>query len=1007
MPAQSPEDARLADAEVVRLAMVMNGGVSLAVWMGGVTHEIDRIRRAWVTETGSVYADILQAVACVVQVDVVGGASAGGINGALLAGAVAFDRSLATGQPITAGADGESAWMRDRWLELGSFSDLLRRAFPEEPPSLMQGDGFFLDRLAKAFAELAAPGSHEASAASRTVRYIATVTDVEGERVDRVDDFDTAYIDREHRARLSFGFDPTNPWSTKLDDDFAAVPVVGDASDATAERHAACVHRLALAARSSASFPFAFEPSWWGQDTDVATFSSHRYLVDGGIFDNAPFDVVLDAVSARRAARVTHRVLAYVTPYSDDLDVPPSNAAKPPMPSLSAVLDLSFNKPRDVGITNALMRLDDERADRGTRPSARDTLLESSATSDGQAELESLAAGMFERYQWVRVEHVVREILSRRPNAARLAVTEQDGDALLAAAIEALAIPEAMERVPGAPWNYGLTAARRIVELAIDAVHAALRGLPRSPEVADARRQLRDTRSSLADTWHQLQRLGRAVIESEQRATDALGGAATARDIVRAALATRGDTFERWPKPDFDDGLRNLDLGLPRAARRPVAELVMSAVADAAKHSALMEEAVASGLLGPERQAFVSAALANLAGGDAETVTRRLLAIEVVQVALGCDDEASEPAYKIVRWTGRANLAIGARPGPRSPAEKVTGLRLGHFGGFLKASWRANDWLWGRLDGADHLTRLLLAPDRLRRAPDADALLQGLLAAGGVDPGEPAAGELARAITAMSDDRESAVRAHETVERWRMERILPRLQEAIVRDEMPVLWKQAEREREDDAVSDGTRAWLDAEAGSDARAKFESLPFVAETFAALGPRPVLTKPAGRAASVGLGALTSPANRLPAAARGILKYLLDVGGFGYGLSQRPTAGTLTRFVLATTLLFAAVTAACGALTVLVWWGLLSLLGTAAGLVVGVGLLLVAAVAGAFAVRHVVGHAVDHTPAGWPLWVVLAACVLVLVVLTGGLAAPVGVAVALFAGRRRCRDWRGTT
>ena len=160
------------------------------------------------------------------------------------------------------------------------------------------------------------------------------------------------------------------------------------------------------------------------------------------------------------------------------------------MPSLSAVLDLSFNKPRDVGITNALMRLDDERADRGTRPSARDTLLESSATSDGQAELESLAAGMFERYQWVRVEHVVREILSRRPNAARLAVTEQDGDALLAAAIEALAIPEAMERVPGAPWNYGLTAARRIVELAIDAVHAALRGLPRSPEVADARRQL-------------------------------------------------------------------------------------------------------------------------------------------------------------------------------------------------------------------------------------------------------------------------------------------------------------------------------------------------------------------------------------------------------------------------------------------------------------------------------------------------------------------------------------
>ena len=33
-------------APEVRLALVLNGGVSLAVWMGGVTHEIDLLRRA-------------------------------------------------------------------------------------------------------------------------------------------------------------------------------------------------------------------------------------------------------------------------------------------------------------------------------------------------------------------------------------------------------------------------------------------------------------------------------------------------------------------------------------------------------------------------------------------------------------------------------------------------------------------------------------------------------------------------------------------------------------------------------------------------------------------------------------------------------------------------------------------------------------------------------------------------------------------------------------------------
>src|SRR5688572_21567190 len=30
----------------IRVALVMNGGVSLAVWMAGVTHELDLIRRA-------------------------------------------------------------------------------------------------------------------------------------------------------------------------------------------------------------------------------------------------------------------------------------------------------------------------------------------------------------------------------------------------------------------------------------------------------------------------------------------------------------------------------------------------------------------------------------------------------------------------------------------------------------------------------------------------------------------------------------------------------------------------------------------------------------------------------------------------------------------------------------------------------------------------------------------------------------------------------------------------
>src|SRR5882672_5728577 len=77
----------------LRLGLVLNGGVSLAVWIGGVTREIDAIRRASagnskLGDTGELYADILEALDLAVVVDVIAGASAGGINGVLLGSAI-------------------------------------------------------------------------------------------------------------------------------------------------------------------------------------------------------------------------------------------------------------------------------------------------------------------------------------------------------------------------------------------------------------------------------------------------------------------------------------------------------------------------------------------------------------------------------------------------------------------------------------------------------------------------------------------------------------------------------------------------------------------------------------------------------------------------------------------------------------------------------------------------------------------------------------------------------
>ena len=52
-------------------------------------------------------------------------------------------------------------------------------------------------------------------------------------------------------------------------------------------------------------------------------------------------------------------------------------------------------------------------------------------------------------------------------------------------------------------------------------------------------------------------------------------------------------------------------------------------------------------------------------------------------------------------------------PNRPSASKKLTGLQLHHFAAFYKGTWRANDWMWGRLDGAGWLTQILLDPRRI------------------------------------------------------------------------------------------------------------------------------------------------------------------------------------------------------------------------------------------------------------------------------------------------------
>ena len=147
----------------VRVAVAMTGGVSLAVWMGGVAREINllqqasnlRPRAAATTGTAAapdpgaddianpsldrrsrdLYLRLLDVLDVTVTVDVLSGTSAGGINAAML------------GLSSAAGVD--LAGLRDLWLTAGSLDVLLRDPGEKNPSALMQGDKVLYMQLAR------------------------------------------------------------------------------------------------------------------------------------------------------------------------------------------------------------------------------------------------------------------------------------------------------------------------------------------------------------------------------------------------------------------------------------------------------------------------------------------------------------------------------------------------------------------------------------------------------------------------------------------------------------------------------------------------------------------------------------------------------------------------------------------------------------------------------------------------------------------------------------------
>lgn len=411
----------------LRIALVCFGGVSLAVYMHGVTKEIlklvrassalhairDRGRREQASfldkvdpadreyDTESVYFDLLRDIGRTVDlrvvVDIVAGASAGGINGAMLARALAHDLPMGAlrdfwldradvGEllapearagvsskwilrPVLWGLGASGTWRQMGDPEVRAKLSLFMRSRWFKPP--LSG-ARMLEFMHEAMTAMGAPRDAEASLlpAGQKLDLFLTLTDHFGyQQLVRIHHPPLIH-EHEHRHVLSFAYQRRPNGDVDSDFDLAGVPA------------------LAFAARATASLPGMFPPaqiaemdrllaqkggSWPGRAAFLAhKFASYgrlninpalAYFVDGSVLNNRPFRQAITAIHGRPAYRQVDRRLLYLDPDP----APPGAAAHHNRPGFFSMLKGALSDlPSTQPVTDELAWIDEfnERVDR-------------------------------------------------------------------------------------------------------------------------------------------------------------------------------------------------------------------------------------------------------------------------------------------------------------------------------------------------------------------------------------------------------------------------------------------------------------------------------------------------------------------------------------------------------------------------------------------------------------------------------------------------------------------
>ncbi|MBD2841796.1 patatin-like protein [Erythrobacter rubeus] len=410
----------------LRLALVCYGGVSLAVYMHGVTKEVWHLARAsrcyhanedsTLTGVARVYRDFIaeierdHGVRLRVLPDILTGASAGGINAIFLAQALHSGRSF---EPLT-----------DLWLE---NADVSRLTDPDAEPMWRFAKlwaqpiaDWFLKRPGNAVSESVSPEtrSEVRGKVSRLVRGRWFSPPFSGDRFSAmlfealesmeatedgppllpdghpIDLFVTATDFRGHAEMLRLNSPPI------VEETEHRMPIAFRANVSRArETPLADPLELVLAARATASFPGAFPPLTMAEIDRLGDAEGHDWssrgaflnrvmpihvrdgtvenvaLIDGAVLVNAPFAAALDALARRTSQREVDRRFVYIEP-RPDRTVSVGDQLDRPIGFFGAIFGSLSTIPREQPIRDDLERIEQQARDaerlsrivRGLRP---------------------------------------------------------------------------------------------------------------------------------------------------------------------------------------------------------------------------------------------------------------------------------------------------------------------------------------------------------------------------------------------------------------------------------------------------------------------------------------------------------------------------------------------------------------------------------------------------------------------------------------------------------------